>query len=513
VAALAIDYPKFTVWVLDDGKRDWLRDFCAAKGARYLRRPDNRHAKAGNINNALSVTHGDLFAVLDADFAPLRGFLYRTVGFFRDPAVGIVQTPQHFFNPDPTQLNLGLTRLWPDDQRLFFDVILPSRDAWDVAWCCGSCSVQRRSAIEAVGGVPTDSITEDLLSTLVLLRRGHVTRYLNERLSMGLCPENLDGFFKQRERWCRGNLQTLFLKAGPLGPGLSLRQRLLFLSLDWVVHYSIRLLAILVPIVFLWTGVGPFVIPSLLELICYQFPVLLALLGVMRWFAPNGYMPVLSSAATLFGSFRIVPAGLATLIKPFGTPFKVTPKGSGITFRFGDPTVLVASFVLILLTVSGVIKNRIYPSAVGSGAVMAVAEGWALVNVVLLAVAALIGLESPRPRKEERFPLDEPAEYRLEGAARPCRVVDISVSGALLAEAGPAPVGTLLELALPGMGALPARVVRVTEGGLGVCFEDLPGPCRDALIHYIYSSGRSNAVETVRVGAVLRGLLGAFARR
>ena len=515
VAALAIDYPKFTVWVLDDGKRDWLRDFCAAKGARYLRRPDNRHAKAGNINHALARTGADLFAVLDADFTPQRHFLYRTVGFFRDPTVGIVQTPQHFFNPDPAQLNLGLTRLWPDDQRLFFDVILPARDAWDVAWCCGSCSVQRRAAIEAVGGVPTASITEDLLSTLVLLRRGYVTRYLNERLSMGLCPENLDGFFRQRERWCRGNLQTMFLKAGPLGPGLSLRQRLLFLSLDWVVHYSIRLLTILVPIVFLWTGVGPFVIPSLLELMSYQLPVLLGLLGVMRWFAPNGFLPILSSAATLFGSFRIVPAGLATLIKPFGTPFKVTPKGSGITFRFGDPAVLVGAFVLILLTVGGLIKNRVAPSGAGHGAaVTIVAEAWALVNVVLLAVAALIALESPRPRKEERFPADEPAEYRLGGAPRryPCRVVDISVSGALLAGAGPAPVGMPLELDLPGVGALPARVVRGTAGGLGVCFEALPGPCRDALIHYIYSSGRSNAVETVRAGAVLRGLLKAFVK-
>jgi cellulose synthase (UDP-forming) len=160
-----------------------------------------------------------------------------------------------------------------------------------------------------------------------------------------------------------------------------------------------------------------------------------------------------------------------------------------------------------------VIKNRMAPSAAGGGAVMMVAEGWALVNVVLLAVAALIALESPRPRKEERFPLDEPAEYRLEGVRRPCRVVDLSVSGALLAEAGLAPVGARLELALPGMNALAARVVRLTEGGFGVCFEDLPGPCRDALIRYIYSSGRSNAVQTVHVGEVLRGLLRAFVRR
>jgi cellulose synthase (UDP-forming) len=173
----------------------------------------------------------------------------------------------------------------------------------------------------------------------------------------------------------------------------------------------------------------------------------------------------------------------------------------------------VSTFVLILLTVGGLIKNRMAPADVpNSHIVMIAAEVWALVNVVLLAVAALIALETPRPRKEERFPLDEPAEYRLEGVGRPCRVVDISVSGALLAEAGPAPIGAPIEVALPGMDALPARVVRVTEGGLGVCFEDLSGPSRDALIHYIYSSGRSNAVQTVRVGEVLRGLLRAFVR-
>src|SRR3954469_10860752 len=84
--------------------------------------------------------------------------------------------PQHFFNRDPIQLNLGLADILPDEQRLFFDVIAPCRDAWDGAFCCGSCSIQRRSAIEDAGGVPTESITEDILSTLVLLRKGSITR-------------------------------------------------------------------------------------------------------------------------------------------------------------------------------------------------------------------------------------------------------------------------------------------------------------------------------------------------
>jgi cellulose synthase (UDP-forming) len=508
IAALALEYPKFKVWVLDDGKRDWLRDYCEAKGAGYIRRPDNRHAKAGNINHALGVTDGELFAVLDADFAPFRNFLYRTVGFFRDPTIAIVQTPQHFFNPDPMQLNLGIVDSWPDDQRLFFDVILPARDAWDCAWCCGSCSVQRRSAIAEVGGVPTDSITEDLLSTLVLLRQGRVTRYLNERLSMGLSPENLKGFFRQRERWCRGNLQTLFLRTGPLAPGLPILKRLLFLPLDWVVHYVTRLLTILVPILYLWTGVGPFLIPSLEELLSYQLPVFLALWGVIRWFAPHSYLPVLSTASSLFGSFRIVPAGLLTLIKPFGTPFKVTPKGSSITFDFGDLTVLGLSVLLILLTVGGLIKNRVAPVDVSEGgAVRFIAELWALVNVVLLALAALIALETPRPRREERFPIDEPACYLLGESELPCHLVDLSLSGALLTGSATLPIGVLLHVVLNGVGRLPARVVRAQNDQFAVQFEDLSVQDRDRLIHAIYSAGRLNAVQALNGWRLLLGVV------
>jgi cellulose synthase (UDP-forming) len=530
VAALALDYPQLKVWVLDDGKRDWLRDYCAAKGAGYLRRPDNRHAKAGNINHALSVTNGELFAVLDADFAPFRNFLYRSVGFFDDPKVAIVQTPQHFFNPDPMQLNLGIVDAWPDDQRLFFDVILPARDAWDCAWCCGSCSVQRRSAIAAVGGVPTDSITEDLLSTMVLLRQGQVTRYLNERLSMGLSPENLKGFFRQRERWCRGNLQTLFLKTGPLAPGLPLLKRLLFLPLDWIVHYVTRLLTVLVPILFLWTGLGPFLIPSLEELLSYQLPVFLALWGVIRWFAPHSYFPLLSTASSLFGSFRIVPAGLFTLIKPFGTPFKVTPKGRGITFDFGDLTVLGMAVLLMVLTVGGLIKNRVAPVDVAQGgAVRFIAELWALANVVLLALAALIALESPRRRREERFPADEPARYVLWELESPCHLVDLSVSGALLQKESEIrnpkserntdlsdfgsrisdlpPVGASLHVVLDGGGRLPARVVRTEGGRFAVQFEDLSVEDRDRLIHAIYSAGRLNAVQDLNGWRLLFGVV------
>jgi cellulose synthase (UDP-forming) len=206
--ALCLDYPNFRLWVLDDGRRPWLRDFCEGKGVGYITRPDNAHAKAGNINNALTKTDAEFVAIFDADFIPQRNFLMRTVGFFLDPKIGIVQVPHAFYNHDPMQANLALRQTLPDDQRFFFEAIMPSRDGWDAAFCCGSNSITRRVALRSVGdALPTDSITEDMLLSLALLRNGYVTRYLCERLAYGLAPESLNAFFVQRQRWARGAIQ------------------------------------------------------------------------------------------------------------------------------------------------------------------------------------------------------------------------------------------------------------------------------------------------------------------
>ena len=83
--ALCLDYPNVRLWVLDDGRRPWLKAFCEGKGIGYLTRSNNAHAKAGNINHALTKTDGEFVAVFDADFVPQRNFLMRTMGFFDDP--------------------------------------------------------------------------------------------------------------------------------------------------------------------------------------------------------------------------------------------------------------------------------------------------------------------------------------------------------------------------------------------------------------------------------------------
>ena len=201
---------------------------CAAPSAAiYLTREDNRHAKAGNINAAIRTlatlnVRPDFVAILDADFVPFPKFIERAMALHKAPDVGIVQTPQHFINPDPIQTNLNLAALWPDEQRFFFDTVMASKDAWDQAFCCGTSSIIRFEPLVSIGGFPTDSVTEDFLLSLRFKEAGYSTVYLNEPLSLGLAPEGLREYLTQRGRWCLGFMQITRGKSGPFSRSANL---------------------------------------------------------------------------------------------------------------------------------------------------------------------------------------------------------------------------------------------------------------------------------------------------
>ena len=117
-AALSLDWPAehLTVWLLDDGDREEFRDFAALVGAKYLTRPDRRGAKAGNLNHALRHSDGKFIAIFDCDHVPVRTFLTETIGTLTaDERCALVQTPHHFFSPDPFERNLGTYRKVPGE--------------------------------------------------------------------------------------------------------------------------------------------------------------------------------------------------------------------------------------------------------------------------------------------------------------------------------------------------------------------------------------------------------------
>jgi cellulose synthase (UDP-forming) len=487
IAARNLDYPNFTVWVLDDGRREWLREFCEIQGVRYLTRPDNQHAKAGNLNHALSRTDGELFAVLDADFAPRRDFLMRTVGFFDDPTIAIVQTPHHFINADIYEMNLSLGDQSPNEQRLFFDIVQPSRDAWDCAFCCGSASVQRRSALMEIGGIPTDSVTEDILSSLVLLRRGFVTRFLNEPLAFGLSPESVASMFVQRQRWCRGGLQLLFLRDGVLGPGLSWLQRLFFFPLDWLVQTPVRLFAVLIPIVFLWTGLAPLEHAELPDLINYQLPVIIALTGPMTWLSSGRYLPLVSTGFSLLLSFRLVPTIVSTLIKPFGVPFRVTPKGNGAG-QGVDGFARGCASTLLVLTMLGLLINAIPETRVILNPEhRAAACFFSFFNAGALLLAILAGRDLGRRRSSERFQTPECVMCELDDSTRvSAKIEDVSVSGLGIEWPEHVSIPGTVTLHL-GDRTIRADVVRKVGNKLGLRYHLNETRDRDRVLLWVYS--------------------------
>lgn len=169
LAATLLDWPagKLRVYLLDDGRRDEFRQFCAQAGVDYLTRPDNSHAKAGNLNAALARTSGEYIAVFDCDHVTTRSFLAICMGWFlKDPKMAMVQTPHVFYSPDPFERNLETFRKVPNEGDLFYGVLQNGNDLWNAAFFCGSCAVLRRSALEDVGGVATESVTEDALTAL-----------------------------------------------------------------------------------------------------------------------------------------------------------------------------------------------------------------------------------------------------------------------------------------------------------------------------------------------------------
>ncbi len=244
-----------TTYLLDDGRRPEMEELAEVAGARYLTRPDNSHAKAGNINAALARTEGELVLMLDADHVPMPDTLDAMVGYFDDERVALVQSPHDFFNHDSVQHYV----VGRHEQSLFYRVVCPGKDRHGAAYWCGSAALLRREALLEIGGVATETIAEDFHTTIRLLRHGWTSHYHDEVLVQGLAPHDLDGYLLQRDRWARGNLAVFTLPESPLrARELRPLQRLsYFASLAAYLAPPMRLLLLATLGLVLWTGELP----------------------------------------------------------------------------------------------------------------------------------------------------------------------------------------------------------------------------------------------------------------
>ena len=230
LSAKHMDYPHET-WLIDDGNRHKMKELADRLGVHYLARLNNEDAKAGNLNNAMKHCKGDFIALFDADHAPQKNFLTQTLGYFEDPKVAFVQTPHDFFNLDSYQHRLQEKKkeLWTE-QALFFRVIQRGKDYWNAAFFCGSCAVIRRSSLDKIGGFATETITEDLHTSIKLHKAGFRSVYHAESLAFGIAPANVAPFLKQRVRWGQGAMQVFKREKLLFGTQLTIAQKLNYLA-------------------------------------------------------------------------------------------------------------------------------------------------------------------------------------------------------------------------------------------------------------------------------------------
>lgn len=427
VGCQAIDYPNKRIYLLDDTHRPEIRALATELGCEYRTRPDNRHAKAGNLNHAIAHTHGELIVVFDADFVPTRNFLTRTVGFFQDEWVGLVQTPQSFYNTDPTARNLGLEDVLIPEDEVFYRQIQPIRDGAGSVICSGTSFVVRRKALESVGGFVTESLSEDYFTGIRLSAQGYRLVYLDEKLSAGLAADSIAAQAVQRLRWARGTLQAFFISANPLTiPGLTLVQRLAHLEglLHWFSCF-VEVGFLLMPLAYAWLHVIP-LRSSLAELLYFFLPYYVVQLAVFAWLNHRSRSAVLSSLYSLVLAVPIAITVVQVMLNPFSKGFQVTPKGIA-SDRYSYNWKLALPLIGLLILTATSLWQNLSLSLLGSGGaelnltVKGLNLGWiwSAYNLMMISIALLILLDAPKPDRHEWFDLRRTVRLSLNGTAQP----------------------------------------------------------------------------------------------
>lgn len=453
LAAASMDYPqeKFKVYILDDGgtaqklndpdpdrrRENYERAMQLKKFVEdyngniyYLTRERNLHAKAGNINEALKKTNGDLVLILDCDHVPAEDFLKRTVGFFnRYPKLFLVQTPHSFYNPDPIEKNLGIFKIAPSEADMFYKHIQKGLDFWSASFFCGSAAILRRKYLNEVGGIQGTTITEDAETALELHSRGYDSAYYARPMIYGLQPETFSAFVVQRTRWAQGMIQIFLLKNPLLKKGLRWYQKLSYLNANifWFFGFA-RFIFLIAPVLYPILGVKIYN-ASLEDAMVYAIPhfifsvmVSYYLYSKVRW---NFFSEIYEAIQSIF----ILPAIVSVILSPRKPTFKVTPKGENLEEEFLTPfykPVYILFHIIVISFFFSVYRWINFPDERGT---VLVVLFWQIFNFFILGLGISILLEKPQRRKAFRVPSNDEAFVFTENHTFSGRVRDISLTG------------------------------------------------------------------------------------
>ncbi|MBB4127999.1 cellulose synthase (UDP-forming) [Xanthomonas translucens] len=482
LAASVMDWPadKLNIYLLDDGRREEFREFCAQAGIHYVTRTNNFHAKAGNINAALKKSSGEYVAIFDCDHIPTRSFLQVAMGWFlRDRMLAVVQMPHYFFSADPFERNLGNHGKVPNEGELFYGLLQDGNDQWDATFFCGSCAVIKRKPLEEVGGVAVETVTEDAHTALKLHRRGYRSAYITVPQAAGLATESLSGHVAQRIRWARGMAQIARLDNPLLGKGLRLSQRLCYANAMLHFFYGLpRIIYLTAPLAFLFFG-AHVIHASALMILAYALPhIMQANLTNLRTQGKFRHLLWNEVYETTLAWYILRPT-LVALFNPKLGKFNVTPKGGLVTRSYFDRQIAKPYLFLLVLNLAGLVAGAmrlIYTDATGEAQTIWFNLAWTVYNVLLLGATIATASEMRQVRRSHRVPLDIPATlYLPDGQELACRTVNFSTGGMALnlVEAAPVEPDSLVDVGLSHRNVerrLPAIVRHDRDGHISVQF-------------------------------------------
>jgi cellulose synthase/poly-beta-1,6-N-acetylglucosamine synthase-like glycosyltransferase len=332
-----LQYPhgQVTIVVCNDGRvanaPDWeeAEHLAQELGVSCVTRTVKGGAKAGNIEHARQQLHatGDAFIVIfDADQVAKPDFLLKTIAPFRDPKMGWVQTGQYYANLD------NPVSRWADDQQsMFYNLLCPGKAALNSAFICGTNVVLRAAALDEIGGLPQDSVTEDFAASITL-HPSWRSFYLTDVLATGLGPLDVPSYLKQQSRWALGTIGVFRTRWRdillPKKHGLRIEQRAQYLLA--CTHYlcGLRdLIYLISPLLFIFTGV-PAVRSAYLSDYLWHFLPYALLSATALWYSARG-LTGLRGIVIGFGCFPVLIGSLLSVILQRKVGFAVTSKQRG----------------------------------------------------------------------------------------------------------------------------------------------------------------------------------------
>lgn len=455
IACSQLQYPqdKIKIYLLDDGAtlqklnngddtsrllaRKRYHDFkhiCAALNITYLTRTKNEFAKAGNINNAFSSqsfstvefegqkaaagpavnVKGDILLVLDCDHIPASDFLQKTVGFFEDKDLFMVQTPHFFANPNAMEKNLRLTNNYPGENDMFYFRVLRGLDYNGSAFFCGSAALLSCDKIKQIGGFSGNTITEDTATSLALHAKGYKSMFYDRPLVCGLAAETIDGFLIQRMRWAQGSIQIMILKKILLREGLSLKQKICYTaSFSYWFFGLTQLVYFVTPMLFLFWGFKVYN-ASLWQIFMFSIPYFFGTLLISNYNFGKYRLSFYNQVLEMLQGIYIAIAVVSTFISPRKPKFKVTPKNVPLDSNYISPhikTFLIMLAINIAALISGILlydKMRITEAFVIVGF-------WFFYNWLILFVCLGAMFERKGNEETDYFPTAQQAAVDAEG--------------------------------------------------------------------------------------------------